>query len=538
MKRALISVHDKTGVVELASALSALGFDIISTGGTAELLAREGVSVKGVSEVTGFPEMMGGRVKTLHPKIHGGILARRDDEGHLRDAAASGIEMIDLVAVNLYPFEKTVAREGVSLEDAIEQIDIGGPAMVRSAAKNYKHVCVVTDPSDYGDVLSELERFGDLSIETRQRLAVKAFRLTAGYDAAIERFLSREMLGEEVLTLRCGQGRRLRYGENWHQRAMVYSLGRSKMEPSAVGARQHHGRELSYNNLLDSDSAIQAAADIAHRPGVVIVKHTNPCGYASAQTISGALKAAWEGDPVSAFGGIIAFTRPMDALCEEFLRGKRVDVIISPGYREGVIESLKRKGKDLILLETPPFASDRYGTSWSYRGICGGILEQDLDLQLFDRWETVTQAQFPQHKRRFAEFAWIAAKHTKSNAIVIAVEHQPREYMVLGMGAGQPNRVDSLKKLALTKARENLQRWREAENSTESDAAYERRWLSEAVVASDAFLPFSDTAEAAAEAGIRYLVQPGGSVKDAEVIACADRLGLAMVFTGMRHFKH
>ncbi|MBI4532174.1 MAG: bifunctional phosphoribosylaminoimidazolecarboxamide formyltransferase/IMP cyclohydrolase [Candidatus Latescibacteria bacterium] len=539
MKRALISVYDKTGIVELARALSVLGVEIISTGGTARLMAEVGIPVREVSEVTGFPEMMGGRVKTLHPRVHGGILARRDDPGHLHDAQRNGIGLIDLVVVNLYPFERTIVREEVSLDEAIEQIDIGGPAMVRSAAKNFRDVGIVTDPADYEAVVEELQEDGDLSLQTRQRLAVKAFRLTANYDAAIDRYLSRVLLGEAVLSLRYGKGRRLRYGENWHQRATVYFTDDGKRAPSMAHAEQLHGKDLSYNNYLDADAAIEAVCEIADRPGVAIIKHTNPCGYATGETPVEALKAAWEGDPVSAFGGIIVLTRPVDRACVEFLRGKRVDVIIAPGYQEGVPERLKRKGEDLILLQIPPFTVRMdTGDSYSYRGIMGGILEQNRDRDLVEQWDVVTTMLFPEEKRGLALFAWKAAKHTKSNAIVIAVEYRPGNYMVLGVGAGQPNRVDSLRKLAAPKAMENLRRWYEIERPSEAFSTYASRWLGDAVLASDAFLPFADTVESATEVGIRYLIQPGGSKKDEEVITTANRLGVGLVFTGMRHFKH
>jgi phosphoribosylaminoimidazolecarboxamide formyltransferase/IMP cyclohydrolase len=555
MKRALISVCDKTGIVDFAGELSSLGMEIISTGGTSRLLAEAGIPVKEVSEVTGSPEMMGGRVKTLHPRIHGGILARRDNPDHLRDLRLHGIGLIDLVVVNLYPFEQTIAREGTSLDEAIEQIDIGGPTMVRSAAKNFKDVGIVTDPDDYEKILKELKKDGDLSLQTRQQLAVKAFRLTANYDATIDGYLSRMLLGEEVLRLRYGKGKSLRYGENWHQRATVYFTDDGSSEPSAALAEQLHGKELSYNNYLDTDAAVEAVKEVADRPGAVIVKHTNPCGYATGETLSEALKAAWEGDPISAFGGIIALTRPIDRACVEFLRGKWIDIIIAPGYEESALEHLKKKGKDLILLKIPPLPPLQQGdrenggtgapspppgreVGRGYRGITGGMLEQDRDLHLIERWDVATTAPFPEEKRALAEFAWKAVKHTKSNAIVIAVEYRVGCFMVLGMGAGQPNRVDSLRKLAVTKASENLRRWYEREHPQETSSEYVARWFGNAVLASDAFLPFADTVEAAAEVGIRLIVQPGGSKKDAEVITTADRLGIAMVFTGMRHFKH
>ncbi|HID11541.1 MAG TPA: bifunctional phosphoribosylaminoimidazolecarboxamide formyltransferase/IMP cyclohydrolase [Candidatus Latescibacteria bacterium] len=534
IRRALISVSDKRGIAEFAKGLQELGVEIISTGGTARLLEENGIPVRPISELTGFPEMLDGRVKTLHPKVHGALLARRDDPEHMRQVTEHGIELIDMVVVNLYPFRSTAEKPGVGLEELTENIDIGGPTMIRSAAKNYRDVAVVTDPGDYVKVLEELKATGDLSEETRARLCVKAFRTTADYDATIDRVLSRKLLGERVLHLSLRDGKVLRYGENAHQRATFYVQG---LPGSCIAnARQLWGKDMSYNNYLDADGALEAVRELKDASGVAVIKHTNPCGYATGETLKEALKAAWEGDPVSAFGSIIACTRPMDLETAKFLRGRFVEISIAPGYDEDALEFLKSHKKDLRILEVPPLDLEPDDTI--YRYVRGGMLEQDRDGKLIEKWEVVTKAQFPEGKRALAEFAYKAVKHTKSNAIVLAREYKPRFFQVLGVGAGQPNRVDSLRKLALTKARENLERFHKAEAPELPLEDYIWAQLGEVVLASDAFFPFPDVVEYAAEAGIRYIVQPGGSVRDEEVISTADRLGVAMAFTGTRHFLH
>jgi len=536
VKRALISVSDKMGIVEFAEGLSRLGVEIISTGGTARVLSEAGIAVRTISDLTGFPELMDGRVKTLHPKVHGAILALRDDPSHMRDVEENGIELIDLVVVNLYPFGATIAREDVSLQEAIENIDIGGPTLLRSAAKNYRYVGVVTDPSDYKLVLNELETNGDLSPQTRAMLCVKAFRLTADYDAAIDRWLSERLTGEKVLRLKYCKGQNLRYGENWHQKARFYKddqIGESCIS----NARQLHGKQMSYNNYLDADAALEAVKELDDTIGVAVIKHTNPCGYATGRVLRRALEAAWQGDPVSAMGSIIACTVPIDLSTAQFLKGRFVEIVIAPGYQSDALEFLQQKSKDLRILEVPPLGSGgRRGHT--YRHIVGGVLEQERDLEVWDKWEVVTKAEFPQEKRALAQFAWKAAKHTKSNAIVLAREYEPGQFQVIGMGAGQPNRVDSLRKLAVTKARENLELiYREGGSDLPWDK-YFRREMSKVVLASDAFFPFDDTLVCASQHHIRYVVQPGGAMRDKEIIATADRLGISMVFTGMRHFLH
>ncbi|HIE05055.1 MAG TPA: bifunctional phosphoribosylaminoimidazolecarboxamide formyltransferase/IMP cyclohydrolase [Candidatus Latescibacteria bacterium] len=534
IRRALISVSDKKNVVDFARGLRELGVDIISTGGTARLLKENGIPVREVSELTGFPEILGGRVKTLHPKVHGGILARREDPEHIRQAEELGVELIDMVVVNLYPFESTARKPGVGLEELVENIDIGGPTMIRSAAKNYKYVAVVTDPEDYGWILEELRGNGDLSEDSRRRLCVKAFRRTADYDSAIDKVLSERLVGKKVLRLSFREGRKLRYGENWHQKAAFYTAG---AEGSCVAnAKQLWGKEMSYNNYLDADSALEAVRELRDEVGVAVIKHTNPCGYATGETLREALEAAWEGDPVSAFGSIIAFTRSVDLEAAEFLRGKFVEILIAPGYEEGALEFLRSHKKDTRILDVPPL--DLEPEDVTYRYVRGGMLEQERDRRLMEKWEVVTKKNFPEDKRSLAEFAYKAVKHTKSNAIVLAREYRPGFYQVLGMGSGQPNRVDSFRKLALSKAKENLSRFHSSEAPDMPLEDYINAQLREVVLASDAFFPFPDVVELAAEAGIRYVVQPGGSVRDPEIVETADRLGVAMAFTGTRHFLH
>ncbi len=487
-----------------------------------------------VSEVTGAPEMMDGRVKTLHPKIHGAILALRDNPHHLKDAGREGIEFIDIVAVNLYPFEKTVAREDASLNDAIENIDIGGPALVRAAAKNYRHVAVVTDPVDYPDILKELEK-GEVSMRTRELLAVKAFRRIADYDCAIDKYLSRKLAGEDILRLKFVEGRTLRYGENWHQKAKIYKEP-GVTEPSVANAKQLHGKALSYNNYVDAESALNSVLEFKDRIAVAVVKHTNPCGLATGRTLHETLFRAWDGDPVSSFGSIICMTRKPDVETLEFLKSKFVELIIAPGFDEDALLFLKNKSKDLRILEV----SMENGMQLEnvYRYIVGGMLVQSRNRDLYEKWEIVTRHPFPEEKRGLAEFAMTACKYTKSNAVVIAREYEKGFYQILSMGAGQPNRVDSIRKLAATKAIENLNILYEREKSDISRDEFIKGILKECVLASDAFFPFDDSIVYSAENHIRYIVSPGGSIRDKEVIATANRLGVSLVFTGMRHFLH
>ncbi len=530
----MISVSDKTGIIDFATALTGLGFEIISTGGTAGVLKNAGIKVTDVSEVTGFPEMMDGRVKTLHPKIHGGILALRDDPAHIKEAEKEGIEFIDMVIVNLYPFEKTIARENTSLEESIENIDIGGPALIRAAAKNYRYVAVIANPEDYPGILQELEK-GDISLKTRERLAVRAFRRIADYDCAIDKYLSLKLCDEDILRLKFVEGSTLRYGENWHQTAKFYKEP-GVTEPSIANAKQLHGKVLSYNNYVDAQSALDVILEFRDKTAVSVVKHSNPCGLATGNTLSEALSRAWDGDPVSSFGSIICMTRKPDVKTLEFLKGKFVELIMAPGYDDDALLFLKNKSKDLRILEL--LLDDGMPLENTYQYIVGGMLVQSRDMGLYMKWETVTESPFPDGKRGLSEFAVIACKYIKSNAVVIAREYEKGFYQILSIGAGQPNRVDAIRKLAATKAVENLEILYEREKPDISKDEFIRNIMGECVLASDAFFPFDDSIIHCAENNIRYIVSPGGSIRDKEVIATANRLGVSLVFTGMRHFLH
>ncbi len=537
VKRALLSVSDKTGIAEFARGLESLGVKIISTGGTAKILRDAGIEVTDVSEVTGCPEMMGGRVKTLHPRIHGGLLCLRESKEQMAEAVKEDISLIDMVAVNLYPFEVTVSKEGVELEEAIENIDIGGPTLLRSAAKNYRSVTVLSDPSDYGHVLKELRSTGVISEPTRAALAVKAFKHTADYDAAIDTYLSRTLLGENILRLNFTEGVKLRYGENWHQKAFFYKDPGIE-GPTLAKAAQLHGKELSYNNYVDADNALQTVKELGNAsPAVAIVKHNNPCGLATGSTLLQALQAAWDGDPISAYGSIICTNEIFDLEAAIFLNGKFVEIILAPDFKPDALEYLKNKSENLRLLRLPELR-EVFGTDYTYKYIIGGMLKQSRDIGLYEKWESVTDVSYPEEKRSLSEFCLKACKATKSNAVILAHEYEPGFFMVLAMGAGQPNRVDSIRKLAATKAVENLRIIYEREHPATSFEAYCQIIMSECVMASDAFFPFDDSIVYAAENNIRYIVSPGGSIRDGEVIATANRLGIAMIFTGMRHFLH
>ncbi|MGP8322248.1 MAG: bifunctional phosphoribosylaminoimidazolecarboxamide formyltransferase/IMP cyclohydrolase [Methanosarcinaceae archaeon] len=537
VKRALISVSDKAGIVDFARGLTKLGIEIISTGGTASILRDADIEVVDVSEITGFPEMMGGRVKTLHPRIHGGLLCLRNNSDHLEEAERENIELIDMVVVNLYPFEITVSKEGVDLEEAIENIDIGGPTLIRAAAKNYTAVTVLCNPDDYGHVLKELRSSGVVSDKTREDLAVKAFRHTADYDSTIDTYLSKVLLGEDVLRLNFTNGVPLRYGENWHQDAMFYKepgVG----GPSLANVKQLHGKELSYNNYVDADNALQTVKELGHdNPAVAIVKHNNPCGLATGNTLLEALKAAWDGDPISAYGSIICTNTIVDIEAAKFLKGRFVEIILAPGFNHDALEYLKKKSNDLRLLELPEF-NDIFGVDNTYKYVIGGLLKQTRNVGIYDKWEHVTDTPFPDEKRPLAEFSLCSCKSTKSNSITIAHEYKKGYFMLLAMGAGQPNRVDSIHKLAATKARENLKIIYERDGSDVAFNKYCEKVLSECVMVSDAFFPFDDSIIHAKENNIMYIVSPGGSIRDNEVIATANRLGVSLVFTGMRHFLH
>ncbi len=508
--RALLSVSDKSGIVELARGLAALGAQLVSTGGTARLLEKEGLKVTEVSAYTGFAEMLDGRVKTLHPKIHGGLLARRDQPAHMAAIRAAGIEPIDLLVVNLYPFAATVADPDCRLEDAIENIDIGGPAMLRAAAKNHSGVAVVVDPADYGRVLEEL-RSGALSDATRFALATKAFAHTAAYDGAIANYLSsRASAYPEVLTLQFHKLQDLRYGENPHQSAAFYR------DAAPVGGalaryRQVQGKELSYNNIADADAAWECVKSFAE-PACVIVKHANPCGVATAASLSAAYDAAYRTDPVSAFGGILAFNRALDRAAAQALGKQFAEVVVAPRIEAEALKELSGKA-NLRLLEVPLVHEAQ---ARDFKRVGGGLLVQSTDAESVNEkaLKVVTKKKPTDSQRADLLFAWRVAKFVKSNAIVFC-----RGGATLGVGAGQMSRLDSVR-VASSKAR---------------DAKLD---LAGSVAASDAFFPFRDGLDALAEAGAAAVIQPGGSLRDAEVIAAADERGIAMLFTGMRHFRH
>jgi phosphoribosylaminoimidazolecarboxamide formyltransferase/IMP cyclohydrolase len=520
VRRALLSVSDKTGLVPFASGLVSLGVQLISTGGTARVLRDGGLPVTDVAELTGFPEMLDGRVKTLHPRIHGGLLGIRGNPEHERQMAAQGIPPIDLVAITLYPFEATTAMPGVSLAEAVENIDIGGPAMLRSAAKNFEAVAVIVDPADYDAVLDELKRNdGSLSRATRFGLARKAFAHTARYDALIAGFLEHVEFGPEpsrpafpmILHLRLEKLQELRYGENPHQRAAFYRD--LALRDGIAAARQLQGRELSYNNLLDLHAAWELSREWGE-PAVAIIKHTNPCGVATAPELHDAYIRARDTDPVSAYGGIIAVTRPLDGPTAREIASTFVEAIIAPAYTEEALRVLKDR-KNLRLLELASGGSREASGDHGFevRRVSGGMLVQDRDAVDLDpgALKVVTKRSPTEGEMRALRFAWRVAKHVKSNAIVLATENA-----TVGIGAGQMSRVDSAK-LARMKANFPTQR---------------------TALASDAFFPFRDGVDAAADAGVTAVIQPGGSVRDAEVIAAADEHGLAMIFTGIRHFRH
>jgi phosphoribosylaminoimidazolecarboxamide formyltransferase/IMP cyclohydrolase len=521
IERAILSVTDKTGLVGFARKLSALGIELVSTGGTAKLLRDSGIAVKDISELTGFPEMLDGRVKTLHPKVHGGILHRRENPAHCSAVAEHGIPAIDMVVVNLYAFEKTAAKPGAAFDELIENIDIGGPSMIRSAAKNFHDVAIVTSPADYDAIAEELARSGgSLSLDTKWRLARKAFATTAAYDSAIASTLERISVNgnfhlqsadeqfPQTLRLTFQKALDLRYGENPHQKAAMYSDGSGA---GVANGRQLQGKELSYNNIVDLQAAWDLAQEFnepgADQPMCAIIKHTNPCGAATGATLAEAYKRALECDPVSAFGGVIGVNRPIDAEAAEEMHKLFLEVIAAPAFDDAAKAKFATK-KNLRLVEVVPT-----NQKWVLKNVSGGILVQDTDarpLQPSDLRVVTKRPPTPEETSALL-FAWKVCKHVKSNAIVYA-----RDGQTVGVGAGQMSRVDSAK-IGAMKAQLPLQG---------------------TVAASDAFFPFPDGVEEIAKAGATAIIQPGGSQRDPEVIAAADRLGLAMLFTGVRHFRH
>ncbi len=518
IRRALLSVSDKTGIVELGQALAAKGVELVSTGGTSKALRDAGLEVRDISDLTGFPEMMDGRVKTLHPVVHGGLLAVRDDEGHMASASEHAIGMIDLVVVNLYPFAQTVAK-GASRDEIIENIDIGGPSMVRSAAKNHAFVAIVTDPADYAVVAT-----GETTLEDRKRFAAKAYALTAQYDSTIASWFAFADQGErfpETLPLVFKRGEELRYGENPHQSAALY-LPAGPATPGIAQAEQLQGKELSYNNYNDADAALELVSEFRDGPPtVVIVKHANPCGVATADTLVDAYKAALACDSVSAFGGIIALNRPLDAETAKAITDIFTEVVVAPGASDEAkaIFAAKKNLRLLICGDLPNPA--RPGLM--LKTIAGGALVQSRDSGQVtqDALKVVTKRAPTGQELTDCLFAWTVAKHVKSNAIVYA-----KGGSTAGIGAGQMNRLESAR-IAAWKAKDAADKAGWAEPRTIGSA-----------VASDAFFPFADGLLAAVEAGATAVIQPGGSIRDDEVIAAADEAGLAMVFTGMRHFRH
>ncbi|MEO1310953.1 MAG: bifunctional phosphoribosylaminoimidazolecarboxamide formyltransferase/IMP cyclohydrolase [Pseudomonadota bacterium] len=519
--RALLSVSDKTGLETFAKRLAGAGVELVSTGGTARALREAGLAVRDVSELTNFPEIMDGRVKTLHPGVHGGLLAKRDDEAHLAAMAEHGIGAIDLLVVNLYPFEETLAGGG-DYAACVENIDIGGPAMIRAAAKNHAHVAVVIDPSDYDAVSDAIEAAGAVDLETRKRLAAKAYARTAAYDAAISNWFA-ETLGETT-PARCavaGELRQtLRYGENPHQQAAFYIHRNAR--PGVATARQAQGKELSYNNINDTDAAFELAADLdAESPAVAIIKHANPCGVAHGATLLEAYEKALRCDPVSAFGGVVALNRPLDLAAAEAISAVFTEVIIAPGASDEALALMaKKRNLRLLLTGAMPNPDD---AQMMIRSVSGGFLAQGRDARRVDAGDVKVVTKRAPSDQEMADllFAFRVAKHVKSNAIVYA-----KDGATVGVGAGQMSRVDS-SRIAARKAEDAAA----AANLPESLAKG-------SVVASDAFFPFADGLLAAAEAGATAVIQPGGSVRDEEVIAAADDAGLAMVVTGVRHFRH
>lgn len=508
--RALFSVSDKTGVAEFAKALTELGWEIIATGGTQKLLEDSGIKTTGISDVTGFPEICGGRVKTLHPKVHGALLGRRDNPGDMEQLSENGIGTIEMVCVNLYPFEATVAKPDCTLEDAVEHIDIGGPSMLRSAAKNFNAVTVVCDPSDYGCVLGEIREGGNTTLETRLRLSAKAYTHTALYDSHIAEYMRRQAGLPEKLFLNFDLVQSLRYGENPHQQARFYR----EAEPgtySVAGARQLQGKELSYNNIQDANAALEIVSEF-DKPFCVGLKHMNPCGAAIGKDVLDAWNRAYEADKVSIYGGIVAFNREVNEATALALKPIFLEIVMAPSFSPEALEVLaKKKNLRILIIDMSAPRCKRP----KYTGVTGGLLVQDADTECLEITPSmcVTKRQPTPAELEDLNFGWKIVKHVKSNAIVVV-----KNGMTLGVGAGQMNRVGSAT-IALEEAR--------ATGATEG-----------LVLASDGFLPFDDTVEQAANYGVTAIVQPGGSIRDEDSVKKADEKGITMLFSGMRHFKH
>jgi len=506
--RAILSVSNKTGIADLARGLQELDVQIFSTGGTKKSLEVAGIKVHGVSELTGFPEILDGRVKTLHPVVHGGILARRDLPEHMAELAQNRIEAIDIVAVNLYPFVETVSRGDVSLDEALENIDIGGPTMIRAAAKNFPSVLVIVDPRDYGPILSRL-RQGNVDLAERKRLAQKAFQHVAIYDTAIAQYLNEETFPEQM-TIALKKAYQLRYGENPHQKAVFYTEQDARQREAGLAFLEHlNGPEISFNNLLDFDAALSILGDFSD-PTIAVMKHTNSCGLASHDDLAEAYRRALSGDPVAAFGGVVATNRTIDLATAEEINKTHYDAILAPDYGAEALELLGRK-KSLRLVKVPISETSQRQLNFCY--VRGGFLVQTMDFLAKEEFQprTVTNRQPTEKELSDLFFAWKAVKGIKSNAIVVA-----KDKTLLGMGTGQPSRIVSVE-LAMKRAGDRARG---------------------SVLASDAFFPFTDGPELAIQGGVTAIIQPGGSIRDKEVIELANRYNIAMVFTGVRHFRH
>ncbi|MDR1541557.1 MAG: bifunctional phosphoribosylaminoimidazolecarboxamide formyltransferase/IMP cyclohydrolase [Clostridiales bacterium] len=518
MKRALLSVYDKTGIAEFARELVALGHEIISTGGTFKLLAESGIDAVEIRDVTGFPECLDGRLKTLHPSIHGGILAKRDDAAHMAQIEALGIKPIDIVAVNLYPFKRTILKDGASLEEAIENIDIGGPAMIRAAAKNWQDVAVLVDPQDYGAVISELKDNGNVSKDLKFKLAAKVFMHTADYDALIAEYLKKKAgigMLSPVLTLTYEKAMPLRYGENPHQKAALYKRAASG-RGSLTGFSQLHGKELSFNNINDAHGALELLREYSE-PTVVACKHSNPCGVGSADSVYEAYLKAYNSDPVSVFGGILCANREIDENTADEISKIFIEIVLAPGYTDKALDILTKK-KSIRILQLDGILRSAPEDEMDIKAVSGGVLIQESDRWLLREADLkiATKRAPAEGEMEDLLFAWKMVKHVKSNGIAIAKGKQS-----VGIGPGQVNRIWPTKQ-AVEHGREQL-----------GDEA-----LKGAVLASDAFFPFPDCVDAANEAGITAIIQPGGSVNDQASIDACDKYGIAMIFTGMRHFRH
>ncbi|MCX7760325.1 MAG: bifunctional phosphoribosylaminoimidazolecarboxamide formyltransferase/IMP cyclohydrolase [Hydrogenothermaceae bacterium] len=513
MKRALISVSDKTGILEFAKSLRELGYEIVSSSGTAKYLRENGIEVIEVSQITGFPEILDGRVKTLHPKIHGGLLALRDNPEHLKQLQENDIKPIDIVAINLYPFEKTV-KKGADIDEIVENIDIGGPAMVRASAKNYRFVAIITDPSDYNKVIQELKENGEVSLSTKKYLSVKAFRHTAFYDGMVSNVLAEKFeITEDFpteLSIPLRKHTTLRYGENPHQKGSLYINPLEDIGFSVSNWQILQGKEMSFNNYLDTDSALNLVKEF-EEPACVIVKHNNPCGVATADNVKNAYEKALKTDPKSAFGGIVAVNREVDTELANKLTEIFLEVVAAPSFTAQALNILSSK-KNLRVVKVDNFDKEVIGKD--LRRVSGGMLIQDRDRQLFNELKVVTKTKPTEKQLEDMVFAYKVVKHLKSNAVVIV-----KDKMTLGIGPGQTSRVDSLE-TAVKKAKE---------------FGFD---LEGSVIASEAFFPFRDSIDFASKYGIKAVIQPGGSIRDQEVIDACDEYGIAMVFTGMRHFKH